>query len=114
MLGERITALGQKALGHFAKKRNVTSDKVDWFVPHISSEWFRGQLFDVLCAVGLEIPYDRWFTNLTTTGNTGSAAVYIMLNELVRSGSLRSGQRILCFVPESSRMLFALVHLTVT
>ena len=34
----------------------------------------------------LRIPCERWFTNLTTKGNTGAASIYIMLEELVASG----------------------------
>jgi len=35
-----------------------------------------------------------------------------MLEELARSGRLKSGQRLLCFIPESARMTFAFLHLT--
>jgi 3-oxoacyl-[acyl-carrier-protein] synthase-3 len=39
--------------------------------------------------------------------------MYVMLDELVRSGRLRRGERILCFVPESGRFTSAFLHLTV-
>ena len=60
-----------------------------------------------------EIPFERWFTNLTSKGNTGAASIYIMLEELVASGRAQPGERILCMVPESSRMMFGFIHLTV-
>jgi 3-oxoacyl-[acyl-carrier-protein] synthase III len=63
--------------------------------------------------IGLPIPPERWFTNLATRGNTGSASMYLMLDELVRSGRLRRGERVLCFVPESGRFTSAFLHLTV-
>ena len=66
-----------------------------------------------LANAGLSIPQERWFTNLTSKGNTGAASIFIMLDELFKSGSLRSGQRLLCYVPESGRFSSAFMHLTV-
>jgi 3-oxoacyl-[acyl-carrier-protein] synthase-3 len=62
---------------------------------------------------GLPIPEERWFTNLSSTGNTGSAAIYIMVDELFRSGKLRDGQHLLCYVPESGRFSSGFIYLTV-
>jgi 3-oxoacyl-[acyl-carrier-protein] synthase-3 len=58
-------------------------------------------------------PPQRWFTNLKYKGNTGSASIFIMLEELFKSGKLKAGQRILCLVPESARFTFACMQLTV-
>ena len=66
-----------------------------------------------LANAGLPIPQERWFTNLTRKGNTGAASIFIMLDELFNSGSLRSGQRLLCYVPESGRFSSAFMQLTV-
>jgi 3-oxoacyl-[acyl-carrier-protein] synthase-3 len=66
-----------------------------------------------LANVGLPIPQERWFTNLTSKGNAGAALIFIMLEELFNSGVLRSGQRLLCYVPESGRFSSAFMHLTV-
>ena len=63
--------------------------------------------------IGFAIAEDKWFTNLTTKGNTGAASIYIMLEELFHSGRLRSGEKILCFVPESGRFSTAFMLLTV-
>ena len=60
----------------------------------------------------MPLPYDKWFSNLTSKGNTGAAAVYIMLDELLRSDRLSDGDRILCFVPESARFTAAYLLLT--
>jgi 3-oxoacyl-[acyl-carrier-protein] synthase-3 len=46
-------------------------------------------------------------------GNTGSASIFIMLDELFRSGRLQRGERLLCYVPESGRFSTAFMHLTV-
>jgi 3-oxoacyl-[acyl-carrier-protein] synthase-3 len=95
-------------------RRGLGLDDVDWFLPHMSSEYFRKPLADGLARAGLPIPQERWFTNLESVGNTGSAAVYLMLDELLRSGRLRDGQRVLCFVPESGRFSSGFIYLTAT
>jgi 3-oxoacyl-[acyl-carrier-protein] synthase-3 len=63
--------------------------------------------------VGFEIPYEKWFTNLYTKGNTGSAAIYIILEELYKSGKLNKGDKLLLMVPESGRFSTAYALLTV-
>jgi len=35
-----------------------------------------------------------------------------MLDELLRSGQVKPGQRLLCFVPESGRFSSGFIHLT--
>ena len=113
VLNERLPPLAKAAMRRTMQKRGLVAAEVDWFLPHYSSEWFRQKLGSGLAEIGFEVPWDRWFTNLTTKGNTGSASVYIMLQELMSSGRVRPGQRILCFVPESSRMVFGFAHFTV-
>lgn len=112
VLQDRLPPLMSKSIARTMAKRELAADRVDWLLPHYSSEWFRQLLFDGLSALDFEIPYERWFSNLTTKGNTGSASIYIMLEELVASGRVQPGQRILCMVPESARMTFAMMQLT--
>ena len=81
----------------------MRADEIDWFLPHLSSNFFVQPVQDCLAAIGLPIPCERWFGNLTTKGNTGSASPYIMLDELFRSGRLQPGHKLLMFVPESGR-----------
>jgi 3-oxoacyl-[acyl-carrier-protein] synthase-3 len=100
-----------KPLERVVAKRKLAPRDVQWFLPHMSSEYFRKPVADALARVGLPIPAERWFTNLTTVGNTGSAAIYLMLDELLRSGRLRNGERLLCFVPESGRFSSGFVSL---
>jgi 3-oxoacyl-[acyl-carrier-protein] synthase-3 len=103
----------ERPLARIAARRHLRPEEIDWFLPHMSSEYFRQPIANGLEKIGLPIPPERWFTNLTTRGNTGSASMYVMLDELVRSGRLRRGERILCFVPESGRFTSAFLHLTV-
>jgi 3-oxoacyl-[acyl-carrier-protein] synthase-3 len=74
---------------------------------------FRQPLYDGLAKLKFVVPFEKWFTNLTSKGNTGSAAMLIMIDELMSTGRASRGQRILCIIPESARMTFGFVHLTV-
>jgi 3-oxoacyl-[acyl-carrier-protein] synthase III len=112
VLNDRMPTLMRAAIRRMIQKRRLSADEVDWLLPHYSSHWFRQPLYDGLAELGFEIPLSRWFTNLAYKGNTGSAAMYIMVEELMASRKVQPGQRILCMVPESSRMLFGFVHLT--
>jgi 3-oxoacyl-[acyl-carrier-protein] synthase III len=114
LLNEHIVSIAVKdTLLPIAKQRGLAPDQVTWFLPHLSSEYFRPRLSSQMAAAGFDVPMERWFTNLSTTGNIGSAAVYIMLEELLYSGKLRRGDRLLCLVPESSRFSIYYIHLTV-
>ena len=110
-------AVVEQTLGKPLRKamagRGLRVADLDWFLPHMSSEYFRRPIADHLDACGFPIPPEKWFTNLSTKGNTGSASIYIMLDELLRSGRLEPGQRLLCCVPESGRFTGTLMHLTV-
>jgi len=103
----------EKTLADVAARKGLSAADIDWFLPHYSSNYFRDKVCMGLTAAGFAIPYERWFTNLTTKGNTGSAAIYIMLEELLHSGKLKPGQRLLSYVPESGRFSSAFIHLTV-
>ncbi|MCQ9123664.1 beta-ketoacyl-ACP synthase III [Rodentibacter caecimuris] len=93
----------ENALKRLINKHNLQADNIDYFLPHYSSGFFRDRLLDGLRNIDFEIPQQKWFTNLTTKGNTGSASIYIMLEEFARTFPLKSGQKVLCYVPESGR-----------
>lgn len=101
------------ALVRTIEKRNLKADEVDWFLPHYSSYFFRDKLFKSMENIGFVIPYEKWFTNLASKGNTGSASIYVMLEELFHSGKLKEGQKLLCFIPESGRFSMAYMLLSV-
>ena len=94
-------------------KRALKPDAIDWLLPHLSSYFFEKPIYDILVDIGFEMPTEKWFTNLDRKGNTGAASMFIMLEELCSSGRLKSGDRLLCVVPESARFTFAYMHLTV-
>ena len=82
----------------------VASAEVDHFLCHYSSERFVPVVEELLDKAGLAIPRERWFSNLDTRGNTGAASIFVMLAEFLETRSLRPGQQILCFIPESGRI----------
>lgn len=103
-----------RPLRRVIEQRGLKPGDVDWLLPHISSEYFRTPFADGFARAGLPIPQERWFTNLECVGNVGSASIYIMLDDLIKSGKLKDRQRILCFVPESGRFSSAFIYLTAT
>lgn len=114
LLNEQVIAYTvEKPLQALIKKHALRAEEINYFLPHYSSQFFRERVQAGLQRVGLDIPLSRWFTNLTRCGNTGSASIYIMLNELFRSGALQRGEKLLCYVPESGRFSTAFMHLTV-
>jgi 3-oxoacyl-[acyl-carrier-protein] synthase-3 len=113
ILQDRLPALMSIAIERMLKKRELRADDISWLLPHYSSDFFRAPLYDGLTDLEFEIPYERWFTNLETRGNTGAASIYIIIDELVSSGRAKPGDKLLCIVPESARMTFAFLHLTI-
>lgn len=113
LLNENIV---RQTIGKILEKsmttRELKAEAVDWFLPHMSSEYFRQPLAEHMAALGFPIPQEKWFTNLHTKGNTGAASIYIMIDELFKSGRLKNGDRLLCFIPESGRFTGSLMHLT--
>ncbi|MDD4856335.1 MAG: beta-ketoacyl-ACP synthase III [Sulfuricurvum sp.] len=103
----------EKPLQTIMKKRNLRASEIDYFLPHYSSEYFRDKMALGLENIGFAIPSEKWFTNLTQKGNTGSASIYIILEELFNSGKLQIGEKILCFIPESGRFSTAFMLLEV-
>ncbi|MCK4585999.1 MAG: beta-ketoacyl-ACP synthase III [Gammaproteobacteria bacterium] len=101
-----------RTLEKVIEKTGLTADQVDYFCPHISSMYFYKGVQNALKEMDFEIPEDKWFTNLSTKGNTGAASIYIMLDELLKSDKVKAGDKILCFIPESGRFSGAFMLLT--
>ncbi len=103
----------ERPLATLQKTRSLDVNSIDYFVPHYSSGYFRDKVYDGMKEVGFGIPQERWFTNISSKGNVGSASIYIMLEELFNSGTLQKGERLLCYIPESGRFSSSFVLLTV-
>lgn len=102
-----------KPIEKIAKKRDLKEEEISYFLPHYSSTFFRDKVYEGMKKGGLEIPFEKWFTNLTKCGNTGSASIYIMLEELFNSNKLSKGEKILCYIPESGRFSTSFMMLEV-
>jgi 3-oxoacyl-[acyl-carrier-protein] synthase-3 len=102
-----------KPLKEIIEKRGLKIEDIDWFLPHYSSEYFKDKVADGLEKIDFAIPQEKWFTNLTSKGNTGSASIYIILDEIFNSSRLKKGEKILCYVPESGRFSTAFILLEV-
>jgi 3-oxoacyl-[acyl-carrier-protein] synthase-3 len=113
LLSPNIVPLGGKRIKEIADRLGLKAEDIDYFLPHMSSEFFRSKIFEVMGVLGSHVPYERWFVNLTKLGNVGAASVYFMVHELFHSGRLKKGQRLLCLVPESARFSYMYAMLTV-
>lgn len=113
LLGKEIVPTGTKYLKEIIDKRQFDVTTIDYFLPHLSSEFFRAKIADEILKYNIQIPQEKWFTNLSTTGNIGSASIFMMIEELMNSGKLKAGQKILLMVPESARFTYAYCLLTV-
>lgn len=69
----------------------LTVDDVDRFVFHQANQ----RIID-MAVRRLKLSPEKCTGNIASTGNTSAASVPILLDELVRSGGLRPGQRALC------------------
>jgi 3-oxoacyl-[acyl-carrier-protein] synthase-3 len=113
ILSETIVPVGGRFLQEIIRKRNFDINTIDYFLPHLSSMFFKPKIQAELKTLGLDIPDGKWFTNLSWVGNVGSASIFLMLEELFNSDKLKKGQKILLMVPESARFNYAYALLTV-
>lgn len=113
LLGREIVPTGTKYLKEIIDKKGFDISSIDYFLPHLSSEFFRSKIAEEIQKNNIDIPQEKWFTNLTSVGNIGSASIFMMVEELMNSGKLQKGQKILLMVPESARFTYAYCLLTV-
>ena len=80
-----------KCITQVLDKAGLTADDVDRFVFHQANQ----RIID-FAVKKLKVDPDKCTGNISRTGNTSAASVPILLDELVTSGELTSGQRALC------------------
>jgi len=95
ILDEHVIEKGVSSLKDAIKKNNFDVSDVNYFLPHLSSFYFENKLFEELEKQGVGIPKEKWFTNLKNVGNVGSASIYLMIDELKKSGKLKSDDKII-------------------
>lgn len=113
ILDKHILKKGAESMKKALDKNKINACEIDFFLPHVSSYYFVDKLYEELLRYGIDIPMNKWFTNLTRVGNVGSASIYLMLDELVKTKKIQKGQKILLSVPESGRFSYSYALLTV-
>lgn len=113
LLGRNIVKLGGQMMVEIAEKHNFVANDIDWYMPHLSSMYFKDKILEEMKAVGLYIPEERWFLNLPRIGNIASASAFAMIEEAMRTGILKHGQHILMMIPESARFSYCYCMMTV-
>ena len=106
----------QTGIDHYLeliKKGKIIPDQIDWVCCHYTSDSLKQSIKNNLERLGIDIEDQKWFSNLSTKGNTGAAAIFITLEELMYSRKLKNGDHILCMVPESGRLMTAFIMLEV-
>ncbi|QNK66888.1 3-oxoacyl-[acyl-carrier-protein] synthase III C-terminal domain-containing protein [Variovorax sp. PAMC26660] len=91
----------------------VDPKRIDHFLCHYSSEKFIPVVEDLMAKADLSIPRERWWSNLAWRGNTGAASILVMLAEFLHTKTLKPGEQIFCYVPESGRFMAAYMLLEV-
>lgn len=87
--------------------------KVTWFPAHYSSERMKTLMFGEFTRRKVDIGRpEMWYSNLTKVGNIGSAAIFVILDEMMTEGLINDGDTLLCMVPESGRFAISFMHLT--
>lgn len=91
----------------------ISTEDIDWLCCHYSSLYFKQPIQELLKKGGAHIPEEKWFSNLTSKGNTGAASIFIMLEELMYSNKLKENDTIICMVPESGQFITSFMKLKV-
>ena len=94
MKGKEIFKVAVKTMADFAlitlKKNQMTTDELDWFVPHQAN-------LRIIEAVAkrLKFPMEKVLVNVDRYGNTSAATIPTVLDEANRDGRIKSGQTVL-------------------
>ena len=79
----------------------IERSRIDWYLP----QQVNGRMGEH-CASILGVPADRVIAGADSLGNVGSAAMWLALDRLRRSGRLRPGDRVLVLGAEASKFMF--------
>ncbi|MCX8534491.1 beta-ketoacyl-ACP synthase III [Chryseobacterium luquanense] len=113
LLDQYILVKGAESLRASFTKHDLDPDSIDHVLAHISSGYFKEGLKEEFAKVGLDFPWEKWFYNLSEVGNIGAGSIFIAVEQLLNSGKLKKGERIMLCVPESGRFAYSCALLTV-
>ncbi len=119
-LKQDVRQLNENAMKYFVdavesslEETGQNCDEITYVIPHLSSMYFYDKLELEFRKRGINLPTDKWFTNLTWVGNIGAASPFTALDELMKTKDVKSGDKILVIVPESGRFSCGTVLFTV-
>ena len=72
------------------KRNNLTSDDIDWFVPHQANY----RIIDAV-ARAIDMPKEKSVLTVHKYGNTSSASIPMAINEMVKEGKIKKGDLML-------------------
>lgn len=72
------------------RKNNLKKEEIDYFVFHQANKHILTRQREIL-----EIPEDKFYINLENVGNTVSSTIPIALKDLLDSGKIQKGQKIM-------------------
>lgn len=109
---ENIVKLGVDGTLRLIEEGMLDVQKLDHLLCHYSSHHFKSRIYELLDMAGARIDEEKWYSNLYTRGNTGSASILIMLDEFLSEKRAKVGDTMICMVPESGRFNVAYIHMT--
>ena len=111
-----VNEMVKVGIDHYFKlidKGIVIPSEIDHVLCHYSSHHFKKMLIDLLIKSDSMISEKKWFSNLYSKGNTGSASIIIMIDEFLNKKIPKHGEKILLMVPESGRFISSYMQCTV-
>jgi 3-oxoacyl-[acyl-carrier-protein] synthase-3 len=72
------------------EKNNLTINDIDWFVPHSANM----RIIEAICK-GIGLPVEKALESLSIYGNTSSASIPLALNEGVKAGKVKKGDKVM-------------------
>ena len=78
-----------KAFRLAAEKKGISTDDIDWFVPHQANV----RIIES-AAKNLGVPMDKFIITLDHYGNTSSASIPLALCEAIDKGTIKRGQKL--------------------
>lgn len=79
-----------EAVKEVLEKNNMTAEEIDYFILHQANK----RIVEAV-AKRLDVSIDKFPMNLQEYGNTSSASIPILLDEMSRDGRLKKGQKII-------------------
>ena len=81
----------------------IVPAEIDHLLCHYSARSLCDEILGLLEKTAGLVPQEKWFSNLASVGNVGSASIWVMLDAFLKAGRLKAGEKVLCVVPESGR-----------